>query len=73
MVRHYGAGRYADRHRAKGQRRHQPLPTERQGQGADRRAAVEAVGGTPAEAAAFIKLELDTWAPVIKAANISLN
>jgi tripartite-type tricarboxylate transporter receptor subunit TctC len=30
-------------------------------------------GGTPAEAAAFIKLELDKWAPVIKTANISLD
>ena len=37
------------------------------------RASLEPVGGTPAEAAAFIKRELDTWTPVIKAANISLN
>ena len=37
------------------------------------RAAVEAGGGTPADAAAFIKLELEKWEPVIKAANISLN
>jgi tripartite-type tricarboxylate transporter receptor subunit TctC len=37
------------------------------------RASLEPVGGTSAEAAAFIKRELDTWAPVIKAANISLN
>ena len=37
------------------------------------KAWVEPVGGTPADAAAFIKLELDRWAPVIKAANISLN
>jgi tripartite-type tricarboxylate transporter receptor subunit TctC len=35
--------------------------------------AVEAGGGTPADAAAFLKRELDTWEPVIKAANISLN
>ena len=31
------------------------------------------VGGTPADAAAFVKRELETWEPVIKAANISLN
>ena len=31
------------------------------------------VGGSPAEAEAFIKRELETWEPVIKAANISLN
>jgi tripartite-type tricarboxylate transporter receptor subunit TctC len=37
------------------------------------RASVEVAGGTPAEAADFIKRELETWAPVIKAANISLN
>jgi len=37
------------------------------------RASLETVGGSPAEAAAFIKRELDTWTPVIKAANISLN
>jgi tripartite-type tricarboxylate transporter receptor subunit TctC len=37
------------------------------------RASLELVGGSPAEAEAFIKRELDTWAPVIKAANISLN
>jgi tripartite-type tricarboxylate transporter receptor subunit TctC len=30
-------------------------------------------GGTPADAAAVIKLELDKWAPVIKTANISLD
>jgi tripartite-type tricarboxylate transporter receptor subunit TctC len=35
--------------------------------------AVEARGGTPADAAAFVKLELEKWEPVIKAANISLN
>ena len=35
--------------------------------------AVEAGGGTPADAAAFIKLEIEKWEPVIKAANISLN
>jgi tripartite-type tricarboxylate transporter receptor subunit TctC len=35
--------------------------------------AVEAGGGTPADAAAFVKLELETWEPVIKAANISLD
>jgi tripartite-type tricarboxylate transporter receptor subunit TctC len=34
--------------------------------------AVEAGGGTPADAAAFVKLELEKWEPVIKAANISL-
>jgi tripartite-type tricarboxylate transporter receptor subunit TctC len=37
------------------------------------KASVEAAGGTPADAAAFIKGELETWEPVIKAANISLN
>ena len=37
------------------------------------RQAVEAGGGTPADAAAFIKRELEKWEPVIKAANISLN
>ena len=36
-------------------------------------ASLEPVGGTPVEAAAFIKRELETWAPVIEAANISLN
>ena len=36
-------------------------------------ASLEPVGGSPAEAEAFIKRELDTWTPVIKAANISLN
>jgi tripartite-type tricarboxylate transporter receptor subunit TctC len=35
--------------------------------------AIEASGGTPADAAAFIKQELEKWEPVIKAANISLN
>ena len=35
--------------------------------------AVEAGGGTPADAAAFVKLELEKWEPVIKAANISLD
>lgn len=35
--------------------------------------AVEGGGGTPADAAAFVKLELEKWAPVIKDANISLN
>jgi tripartite-type tricarboxylate transporter receptor subunit TctC len=35
--------------------------------------AVEAGGGTPADAAAFVQLELDKWAPVIEEANISLN
>jgi tripartite-type tricarboxylate transporter receptor subunit TctC len=34
--------------------------------------AVEAGGGTPADAAAFVKLELDRWEPVIRSANISL-
>jgi tripartite-type tricarboxylate transporter receptor subunit TctC len=37
------------------------------------KASVEAAGGTPADAAAFIKRELETWGPVIKAAHISLN
>jgi tripartite-type tricarboxylate transporter receptor subunit TctC len=37
------------------------------------KASVEVAGGTPAEAETFIKRELETWAPVIKAANISLN
>ena len=37
------------------------------------RASLEPVGGSPAEAEAFIKRELETWAPVIKAANISLD
>jgi tripartite-type tricarboxylate transporter receptor subunit TctC len=37
------------------------------------KAWVEPAGGTPADAAAFIKLELERWGPVIKAANISLN
>jgi len=37
------------------------------------RASLEPVGGSPAEAEAFLKRELETWAPVIKAANISLN
>lgn len=34
---------------------------------------VEAIGGTPEDAAAFVNSELDKWGPVIKAANISLN
>jgi tripartite-type tricarboxylate transporter receptor subunit TctC len=37
------------------------------------RQAVEAGGGTPADAAAFVKSEIDKWEPVIKAANILLN
>jgi hypothetical protein len=37
------------------------------------RQSLSAGGGTPADAAAFIKLELDKWAPVIKTANISLD
>jgi tripartite-type tricarboxylate transporter receptor subunit TctC len=37
------------------------------------KASVEVAGGTPAEAETFIKRELETWAPVIKAANIVLN
>jgi tripartite-type tricarboxylate transporter receptor subunit TctC len=37
------------------------------------RASLEPVGGSPAEAEAFIKRELQIWAPVIKAANISLD
>ena len=35
--------------------------------------AIEAGGGTSADAAAFVKRELEKWEPVIKAANISLN
>ncbi len=35
--------------------------------------AMEAAGGTPADASAFIKREVETWAPVIAAAKISLN
>ena len=35
--------------------------------------AIEAGGGTPADAAAFVKSELTKWEPVIKAANIFLN
>ena len=35
--------------------------------------ALEAGGGTPADAAAFVKLEREKWEPVIKAANISLD
>jgi len=37
------------------------------------KASVEATGGTTADAAAYIKRELEVWGPVIKAANISLN
>lgn len=37
------------------------------------RQAVEAGGGTPADAATFVKSEIEKWEPVIKAANISLN
>jgi tripartite-type tricarboxylate transporter receptor subunit TctC len=37
------------------------------------RQALEAGGGTPADAAAFVKLEREKWEPVIKAANISLD
>jgi tripartite-type tricarboxylate transporter receptor subunit TctC len=35
--------------------------------------AVEAGGGTPVDAAAFVKRELEKWEPVIKAANIALD
>jgi tripartite-type tricarboxylate transporter receptor subunit TctC len=35
--------------------------------------AVEAGGGTPAEAASFVKRELEKWEPVIKGANIALD
>ena len=73
LVRHHGAGRYAGRHCAKGQCGHQSLPTKRQGQELIAKQAVEAGGGTPADAAAFVKRELEKWEPVIKAANISLN
>jgi tripartite-type tricarboxylate transporter receptor subunit TctC len=37
------------------------------------RQAMDAAGGTPADASAFIKQELDKWQPVIEAANIALN
>ena len=37
------------------------------------RQSAEAGGGTPEEVAAFVRLELEKWEPVIKAANISLN
>lgn len=37
------------------------------------RQAVEAGGGTPTDAAAFIKLEIQKWEPVIRAAKISPN
>ena len=37
------------------------------------RQAVEVGGGTPDDAAAYVKLQLETWEPVIKAANISLD
>jgi tripartite-type tricarboxylate transporter receptor subunit TctC len=37
------------------------------------RQSAEVGGGTPEDAAAFVKLELEKWQPVIKAANISLN
>jgi tripartite-type tricarboxylate transporter receptor subunit TctC len=37
------------------------------------RQAVEAGGGTPADAAAFVRLEAEKWEPVIKAANIALD
>jgi tripartite-type tricarboxylate transporter receptor subunit TctC len=35
-------------------------------------AAAEAGGGTPEQAAAFVKNEIERWTPVIKAARISL-
>jgi tripartite-type tricarboxylate transporter receptor subunit TctC len=35
--------------------------------------SAEAGGGTPEDAAAFVKIELEKWEPVIRAANISLN
>jgi tripartite-type tricarboxylate transporter receptor subunit TctC len=37
------------------------------------RQMLEAGGGTPAEAEAFVKSEIEKWAPVIKAANVVLN
>jgi len=37
------------------------------------RQSAEAGGGTPEEVATFVRLELEKWEPVIKAANISLN
>ena len=58
---------------AEDQCRHQSLPAERHGQELIAKQAVEAGGGTPADAAAFVKLELEKWEPVIKAANISLD
>jgi tripartite-type tricarboxylate transporter receptor subunit TctC len=44
-----------------------------QAKGLIERHALLAGGGTPADAATFVKLELDKWAPVIKTANISLD
>ena len=44
-----------------------------QAKGLIERQALLVGGGTPADAAAFVKLELDKWAPVIKTANISLD
>ena len=35
--------------------------------------AMQAAGGTPADAKTFIASELEKWGPVIKAANLSLN
>jgi tripartite-type tricarboxylate transporter receptor subunit TctC len=32
---------------------------------------VESTGGTPAEAKAFIAAEIEKWAPIVNAANIS--
>jgi tripartite-type tricarboxylate transporter receptor subunit TctC len=37
------------------------------------RQSAEAGGGTPEDAAAFVRLEIEKWKPVIEAANISLN
>ena len=37
------------------------------------RQMLEPGGGTPAEAEAFVKSEIEKWAPVIKAANVVLN
>ncbi len=44
-----------------------------QAKGLIERHALLVGGGTPADAATFVKLELDKWAPVIKTANISLD
>jgi tripartite-type tricarboxylate transporter receptor subunit TctC len=37
------------------------------------RQSAEAGGGTPEDAAAFVRREIEKWKPVIEAAKISLN